>query len=339
MKRIVHFERRPFSNHYSIEIIFQLVRAHLKEKYIFCVKPARFHSNGIFKRLYNTLEPLFFRGNVYHVLGDTYYQAIFLPKKCTILTLHGGLLPFGGVSHLANWFYKKFWYELPARHATIITTVSAFSKKDILSVLDVPPEKIVVIHNPVQPIFTYTPKKFNSTKPIILQIGTFPLKNLTRLVLALEGVSCHLRIVGEPSKADLQLLYNKNIEYSVIKNLSPQEMFEEYKRCDILSFISIYESFGIPIVEAQAVGRPVLTSNTTAMPEVAGAASACYVNPLDVQDIKKGIFQIIENEYFRNNIIAQGLENVKRFDARKIAAQYAALYEEILSVSDLTIKR
>ena len=99
---------------------------------------------------------------------------------------------------------------------------------------------------------------------------------------------------------------------------------------DILAFVSTYEGFGLPIIEAQAIGRVVITSNLASMPEVAGKG-ALFVNPFSVEEIREGIVSLIENEHDRATLIKRGLENVKRFDKEKIANQYQEIYDEFLS--------
>jgi glycosyltransferase involved in cell wall biosynthesis len=93
-------------------------------------------------------------------------------------------------------------------------------------------------------------------------------------------------------------------------------------------FASTYEGFGLPIIEANAVGRPVVTSHLWSMPEVAGK-SALLVDPYDVASIRDGVLSIIEDAHLRSVLIKNGLENIKRFRLSLIAEQYSALYQEV----------
>jgi glycosyltransferase involved in cell wall biosynthesis len=97
----------------------------------------------------------------------------------------------------------------------------------------------------------------------------------------------------------------------------------------MLVFASIYEGFGLPIVEAQATGRPVVTSTTCSMPEVAGSA-ACLVNPFDVASIREGIVKVIDDQAYRDELVRLGFENVKRFRADYISAQYGKIYKDLV---------
>ena len=117
-------------------------------------------------------------------------------------------------------------------------------------------------------------------------------------------------------------LNENNIDYANFTYLSDEEVFEQYKECDMLSFVSTYEGFGMPIVEANTVGRPVITSNLLSMPEVAGDA-ALIVNPYNIDEIRNGILKIINDDIYRNNLIHNGYENVKRFNLNDIAEQYS----------------
>ena len=183
-----------------------------------------------------------------------------------------------------------------------------------------------IIYDPVSPTFTYVNKVFNKVCPIVLHIGTNSNKNLHNTILALKGLKCFLRIVGKLSTEDLKSLHDNDIEYSCCSNISDEELLEEYRCCDIVNFPSLYEGFGMPIIEGQATGRVVVTSNISPMKEVAGGASV-LVNPHDVLSIRKGYLEAIKNS---DQYIEKGLENVKRFTVSSISSQYFNLIKELL---------
>ena len=153
-------------------------------------------------------------------------------------------------------------------------------------------------------------------------------KNLLRLIEAIKDIKCKLEIVGVLDGEQLKLLNRYKIDYVNSVNISNDELNKKYVDADLLAFVSTYEGFGMPIVEAQLVGRPVITSNLLSMPEVAGDG-ASIVDPYNVEEIKNGILKIINDDSYRESIIKNGLENAKRFDVKKIAYQYAELYREI----------
>ena len=113
-----------------------------------------------------------------------------------------------------------------------------------------------------------------------------------------------------------EAFFDKKTDYHGIviranKVVSDEAMFEAYSEADILLFCSTIEGFGMPILEAQTVGRVVVTSNISAMPEVAGDG-ACFVDPLSIKAIRAGIEQVLNDENYRNSLIINGLKNVKR---------------------------
>jgi glycosyltransferase involved in cell wall biosynthesis len=107
-------------------------------------------------------------------------------------------------------------------------------------------------------------------------------------------------------------------------------MCTAYHEADILLFCSTIEGFGMPILEAQTVGRVVVTSNISSMPEVAGNG-ACLVDPLSISDIRNAIEWVCTSDDYRESLIQHGFENVKRFNPRTVARQYEAVYERVLN--------
>ncbi len=137
-------------------------------------------------------------------------------------------------------------------------------------------------------------------------------------------------IVGKVSDVIKNLIQENNIQTECIeRRLSDDEMLDQYHQCDILSLVSTSEGFGMPIVEANAVGRPVITSTTTSMPEIAAAAAA-LVDPFDISAIREGFLKIIQNQQLREEIVTNGFQNHLRFQPKQLAAQYAQLYSQLL---------
>ena len=189
---------------------------------------------------------------------------------------------------------RQLWFNLPLRRLGAITVVSNETKRDLLKwVPSLDPERIHVIPVSVSALFTRVDKEFNSEKlERVLQVGTKENKNLLRLCEALEGLKCHLVIVGVLTNRQKTALAKHQIAYTNLIGLSDEELVREYqKTSDILAFASTLEGFGMPVVEAQIVGRPVVTSNRASMPEVAGDG-AVLVDPYSVASIRDGFQKI-----------------------------------------------
>jgi glycosyltransferase involved in cell wall biosynthesis len=111
-------------------------------------------------------------------------------------------------------------------------------------------------------------------------------------------------------------------------NLLTDQMLEKYYQADLVAFVSLAEGFGLPIIEANAVGRPVLTSNISPMSEVA-ADAACLVSPRDVVDIHNGIRKIIADAEYRDKLVSNGRRNAARFRSDVVANEYLDIYRRI----------
>ena len=269
-------------------------------------------------------------GDVNHITGDIHFAAILLNKNKTILTVHdcGMLSASKGIKHA---LLKYFWFTLPLKKVAIVTVVSEATKAELLKYVKYNEAQIKVIPVAVSEGFTFQPKVFNKQKPVILQVGTKPNKNLNRLVEALKGVSCDLQIIGVVPDDIKEKLAQYNISWSSKADLTDAEIVMEYKNCDLLSFVSTYEGFGMPVIEANATGRPVITSNILSMPQVAGNA-ACLVDPYDINQIRSGIEKIINDDNYREQLIQSGLANCRRFNADHIAQMYFDIYNQIAQI-------
>lgn len=260
---------------------------------------------------------------VYHITGDVHYMALAM-KKNVILTIHDIQSAVSG-NLIKRIYIKMFWFWLPALFVKHITVISEFTKRELEKVIPIFKNKITVIPNPVSSSFKYSEYEFNKKQPVILCVGTKANKNLERVIEAIKHIECKLVIIGILTDRQLELLKIYKIHYLNVYNLTQDELVKVYEDSDLLCFPSTYEGFGMPIIEAQAVGRPVITSNLGAMLEVAGD-SACLVDPYDINDITKAIEKLINEDTYRNSIIKKGLKNTLRFQLSIVGRQYISLY-------------
>jgi glycosyltransferase involved in cell wall biosynthesis len=268
------------------------------------------------------------RYGINHITGSEHFLTLFLPSKRTIVSVMD-VMYINYLTGIKRFIWKQLYIKT-LKYAEKVTFISEESKKTTLEHVSLAEEKMCIIPCPVSSQFSYNFKDFNSDKPIILHIGTLERKNLTRTVEALKGIKCHLRIIGKLDDEILKLLQINKIEFSNGTRLSDEEIVQEYNNCDIVNFVSMHEGFGMPIIEGQASGRIVITSNISPMKDVANDG-AILVDPYDIESINKGYLFVIKNENERNDIIKKGLKNAKLFQVSEIARQYLALYESIQS--------
>ncbi len=274
------------------------------------------------------------RGEVNHITGDIHYIALATGRK-TVLTIHDAN------SVLTGPWYKKlfvqlFWFWIPALIVKRITTISDKSRDELEKIIPFAKRKISVIPNP------YNPKLLegdldmeeemvtNTSKPIILHLGTKSNKNLERTIEALEGLPYKLYIIGQLTDLQAELLAKHKIDFRSYFNLPYKEVAMLYHQCTVVCFASLYEGFGMPIIEAQLVGKPVITSDIDPMPWVAGENGACLVDPCNISSIRNGITKVIEDQDYCNKLVENGAQNVHRFDPNKIAKMYEDVYLDVL---------
>ena len=267
---------------------------------------------------------------VHHITGDV-NSVIFALSRPAVVTFHdcNPLLRYPKW-HPRYWFYRLCIFELPARRAAAVTVISEKTRQELLQLTRCRPDNIYVIPNPVDPAYDFVPRDFNATRPTILQVGVKPNKNLPRLAAALRGIPCRLEIIGEPTADDRKLLEEYDIDYHWATGLSDEEVRHRYASCDLLAFVSTYEGFGLPILEAQMTGRPVVTAELSPHREVAGPNGAELVDPCDVSSIRKGIQRVVSDARYRSALVEAGRRNAAGYHIDSVAAQYLDLYQSLL---------
>lgn len=329
MNSRINFIERKYGDSLSIETVFRGIARELEAsglRYIFQKVP---FGNGIADIARNLIRFKATRSDIYHITGHVHYLTLILPVEKTVLTIHD-LTILKHRRGLRRYVLKKLFYDLPVRRAKYITAISQNTKEELIAATGCPPTKVRVVENPllIEPDRFGLP--FNSIRPTILHIGTSPNKNLHNLICALRGIDCRLIIVGSLDTLQRQQLSEDNIDFENASNLNSSEMRETYRTADIVTLCSTSEGFGLPIIEGQAMGKPVITSDRSPMKDVAGKG-ALLIDPDDIDSIRSGILRIIDGSELRESLVSAGYENIKRFAPSAIAEAYRAIYEEILS--------
>jgi glycosyltransferase involved in cell wall biosynthesis len=286
---------------------------------------------------------------LFHITGDVHYAILALPKDRTILTIHD-LVFLHTYTGLRRALLKWIFLDLPVKKAKYITTISEKSKQEILDYTNCNPEKILVIPNPVDPIFAASTPSTSSTPSTVLTslnlpqppstslttstpstllfLGTKPNKNLELTIAALFGLDLHLRIIGELTRKQEEMLAKFKINYSVVFSISPEQLVDEYRNAKVILFPSTYEGFGLPVIEGFQAERPVVTSNISPMKEVAGDA-AVLVDPYSVASIREGVINLLSSHQRQMELVEAGKEKVANYQPGFIAGLYQELWRKL----------
>lgn len=325
--KVVQIMRKPNGTAFSMEHLFGDIRSELPAGVCVEAYTNPYSSRGLWRRVLGMARVMWHQGDVNHVTGDVHFLGIFLRRSKTVLTIHD-CVTLERLSGFKYKVFKFFWYWLPAKRAAAITVISESTKGELLRHLGSASWPITVIPDFVSPDFEFSKKPFNGDCPVILQIGTKSNKNVERVAAALQGLRCRMVVIGKLMPSQRVALEENKIDYENHFGISRESLVAHYQDCDIVMFASLYEGFGLPILEGQAVGRPVITSNLYSMPEV-GGDGACYVDPFNVSAIRSALNRIIDCADFRERLITSGLKNVENYRLSNVASQYAELYEKV----------
>lgn len=266
--------------------------------------------------------------DIYHITGEVFFLGCILPKEKLVITLHDfvNLEQYKGMKKKFSWL---FWNYIPFKRAKKIICISPKVMAETIHRFPFTKDKVIFIPNPIDDSYEFISKKFNEEKPKIFAVGTRTNKNLERIILAIKNINCELMILGKLSNSQIQLLNENLIQYKNYYNLNNDEVKNLYISCDLVVFPSTYEGFGRPIIEAQSIGRPVITSNIAPMNEISSEENACLVDPYDVSSIENGIEKVIGDENYRNSLIKNGLDNAKIYRASIVASKYNEIYNNL----------
>lgn len=278
------------------------------------------------------------RPNVF--FSPTHYAPRLTPVPSVISIMDLSYIHYPEMFRKRDLYQLKNWTLYSARNAAKIITISQSSKNDIIRYYFLSPEKIEVVYPGIKQELRImnqelrnSMKKYDIHTPYILFVGTLqPRKNIKRLIEAFSHITrekefkdTKLVIIGKKGwlfeeilKAPEEFQVEKNVKF--LDFVSDEDLPHLYKgaRCFVLP--SLYEGFGLPVLEAMKHGVPVVTSEISSLPE-AGGSAAVYFDPYNVQDIADKILSVIKSESRRKEMIEKGYKQVKKFSWEKAATQ------------------
>ncbi|MCC7103521.1 MAG: glycosyltransferase family 4 protein [Chloroflexi bacterium] len=288
------------------------------------------------------------------LLHCPYFASPVTPLFPTVVTIHD-VIPL----ILKEYAWRKLTVaynalvSFAAKRAQAIIAVSQCSKRDIERTLHIPSDRIHVIGNAVDESFrpvndawllASVRERYNIGERYILYFGGFDVrKNVPRLIRAYAQLPAALRNqfqlvvagrlhhLGHPTYPDPRPLvrqYGLDGQVIFTGQIRERDKVPLYSGATVFSFVSLYEGFGMPVLEAMACGRPVLTSNTSALPEVVGDAGLT-VNPRGETEISEGLRQLLEDEQMRQDLSERALERARFFTWRQVAEQTVEVYRRV----------
>ena len=316
--------------YHSIERLFETLAPLLSTNFEVRVVRVPCQSRGILRCAHNLIFTARQRADIIHVTGDIYYCTLAIPRQRCVLTIHD-FCSIYRLKGVRKRIFSTLWYSFPLRWAPHVTVISEETRRQLEHYFPTIAGKTEVIPNCVDGAFkeNYRTARTGIGKLQVLQVGTGTNKNLERVAAAASGLPLRLRIIGPLSDRQRSLLCALDLDWTSAQRLSGAELVKEYLESDLLVFASTYEGFGMPIVEAQAIGLPVITSNMAPMTDVAGDA-ALFVDPYDEKEIRAALEEILRSPELARRLSDQGRRNAERFDAKIIADRYTDIYTRIL---------
>lgn len=285
--------------------------------------------------------------DIYHVPQNGIGLDINIRCK-KLITIHD-LIPYIMPETVGRGYLLKFLREVPniIQNADGILTVSEYSKKDILKFFPIDPDKIFVtplaadsIYKPLDKAICKSKirEKYNINNPFILYLGGFSArKNVSTLINSFLKVHSSLNedynLVIAGARKDLGehlcSKYSHLTSKIIFTGFIPlNELPYFYNSCDAFVYPSLYEGFGLPPLEAMSCGAPVITSNTTSIPEVVGD-SGLLINPHDEDELTNSLEKLLNNESLRKSLSTKSLKQASKFSWRKTATKTFKAYKKI----------
>jgi len=286
--------------------------------------------------------------DVLHYPGSTIDQpSITFPCVLTLHDIQHEYHPEFFSSTTLAW--RKANFKPSAQKACYIITDSEYTRRTIIEKYNIPAHKTQTIHLGINKIFHFPvgPETINNIRQtyrlpekfIFFPANAWPHKNHIRLFEAMKllkqkyHITCKLVLSGilKSEQATLRSLIRQagiSEDIHILGYVPYQDLPGIYAAATTLVFPSLFEGFGIPVLEAMACGCPVICSNTTSLPELAGEA-ALLIDPLDVAQMAEAIYNIVTSKTLRSTLQTKGLEQVKFFSWRHTARETVKVYESI----------
>lgn len=285
--------------------------------------------------------------SLFHGLSGELPNGLHTKGIRQVVTVHD--LIFMRYPQWYSYIDRRIYWEKAShacRHADKIVAISAQTKVDIIDLIGVNPAKIAVIYQGCDPVFRQPSNpsgqadvrhKYGLPTDFILNVGTIePRKNVLSVVKALEGTAIHLAIAGRattPYAREVKTYVERRRmtnQVTFIHGATTAELAMLYQAASLFIYPSLFEGFGIPIVEALSAGTPVITTRGGCFAE-AGGEHSWYVSPYDIAEIRHAITTVLTDAALRRQMIAKGFEHIRHFDDGAVAAQWMALYNGVVA--------
>lgn len=328
--KIIYLNRKYNPNERSIERLFGFITSRVQQDG-YTIETIE---NPYYYGLFNIIKSiLYFRHktskeDIIHITGHIHFAAIGLKTKNIIITVHD-LLTYRKLSRIRYFFYRLLFIYLPFKKAQIITVISQKTKNEIINIMPSVAHKIEVISNCTT--LNIIPEIYlkKNIIPEVLIIGTRENKNINNAIKSLRDFNIHLTIIGNLNDEHLNNLAINKIAYNNFVNVDESTLLKIYEKADILLFVSTYEGFGLPILEAQAQNVLVITSNISPLNEV-GGEGALYVDPYSITSIRNEIENILNfSEKEKLDLIKKGKKNINQYTIEDVSHKYEEIYEKI----------
>ena len=316
---------------YSREMLFGLAAAHPETPFDFCYRPHRYMRAGAIPP--NARRRLLLGPQVADIFHGLNQRLPLVWRGRSVATFHDLFVMTGEYS--TPDFRARFTAQArqAASRADAIIAVSAFTKSQVVELLGVDPSHVHVIHHGVRPL-EYNPSA--ARENVVLNVGAIQTrKNIARLVEAFETLNPTWRLVLAGSFGYGAAAIRDRIErsaarerISVLGYIPAPELANWYARASIFAFPSSDEGFGMPLLEAMAAGVPILTSNRSALPEVAGNA-ALLVTPEDTDGLAASLGRLAADQDLRLELVRAGQARVREFSWEKAVRETWAVYRKL----------